>query len=127
MIDSPAKGLKHYSLSALKWLWMIVVLGGFVFYINQNFNNIVDQLQLVSITSLIFSILLMILGRLSITLMTSQVLYSLGYTFSFKKLFYIVSTSELAKYLPGGIWHFVGRAGYYQSIGLPVSKTSVAL
>lgn len=127
MSKHQAKGLKQYSLSALKWLWMIIVLLGFAFYINQNFNNIVAQLQLVSISSLILSILLLTLGRLSITLMTSQVLQSLGSTFSFKKLFYIVSTSELAKYLPGGIWHFVGRAGYYQSLGMPVSKTSVAI
>ncbi|MGB7341140.1 MAG: hypothetical protein WBC91_19745 [Phototrophicaceae bacterium] len=42
-------------------------------------------------------------------------------------MFVINSYSQLAKYLPGGVWHFVSRAGYYQMKGLSLKATSRAM
>ena len=43
------------------------------------------------------------------------------------RMFHINSISQLAKYLPGGIWHFVGRAGFYAADGLSARDIAQAM
>lgn len=114
-----APSLRQRLIPVLKWLWMLIVLSGFSVYIVQNYETIREQLALVSPVSIFIALILIAGGRLGIILMTREVLVSAGYPLPFKRLFYIFATSDLAKYLPGGIWHFVGRAGYYRSQNLP--------
>jgi len=38
-----------------------------------------------------------------------NIIYKLGHNISFKNAFWIVSSSQIAKYIPGGIWFAVGR------------------
>jgi succinate dehydrogenase hydrophobic anchor subunit len=42
-------------------------------------------------------------------------------------MFYFDSLSQLAKYLPGGIWHLVSRGGFYRTEGLALRKITQAL
>ena len=53
-----ATPLRQRIISNLKWLWMIVMLIGFIAYIIQNFNNIRTQLQLVSPISIVLALVL---------------------------------------------------------------------
>lgn len=127
LIDEQTISLKQRIIANLKWLWIIIVLGGLTFYLVQNFANIGAQLQLVSPLSIFFALLLIAAGRICIIIMTREVLLSAGYPLSIGTIFYVVSTSDLAKYLPGGIWHFVGRAGYYKTLKLSVLEISQAI
>lgn len=119
--------LRQRIISNLKWLWMIVVLIGFIVYIVNNFENISTQLQLVSPISIFFTLILIATGRIGIIIMTREVLVSAGYRLSLRTIFYVVSTSDLAKYLPGGIWHFVGRAAYYKTLNLSLATIGQAI
>jgi len=85
------------------------------------------QLQQVSPRNFFLAFLLLSLGRVLIVIIAKDVLDVIGYPISFSRIFYIVSTSDMAKYLPGGIWHFVGRAGYYHAVDMPVAMITKAM
>lgn len=110
-----------------KWLWMVVILIGFGVYCYQNFDTIGRQLQQTSWASLVQSAILLIVGRLLIIVMTGDVLKFLSQDISFRQVFYMVATSDLAKYLPGSIWHFVGRVGYYRALDMPTQIITKAM
>ena len=42
-------------------------------------------------------------------------------------MFAISALSQLAEYLPGSIWHFVGRAGFYHAGRLPLRAVTRAM
>lgn len=111
----------------LKQLWMILVLLALIFFVSNNFENILEQLNQIEFPKLVLSLLLIAIGRVLMMLMAYDSLISLGEDLSRKTVFIIVSISDPAKYLPGGIWHFVGRAGYYQAEGITLKTGSQAL
>lgn len=55
------------------------------------------------------------------------VLLSLGYAKPFSQVLWLYFTSQLAKYLPGGIWAFPGRVVAYQVSGVDRLASIVAL
>lgn len=111
----------------LKQLWMVLVLIALVLFVRNNFGNIIEQLRQVDLSKLLLSLLLIATGRALMMLMAYDSLASLGEDVSRKTVLIIVSISDPAKYLPGGIWHFVGRAGYYQAEGISLKTGSQAL
>jgi hypothetical protein len=42
-------------------------------------------------------------------------------------MLYLYSTIQLSKYLPGGIWHFVGRFGIYRVNGMDNRESSISI
>ncbi|MGJ3240750.1 MAG: hypothetical protein ACFE0Q_18720 [Anaerolineae bacterium] len=130
MSDSitPSSSLWHQQVVIiLKWVWVFAILIGFGIYIIRNHETIVAQLQLITVAQFILSVGLILFGRIGIIIMNRDVLSSLQHPVPLYTLFRMVSISEIAKYLPGGVWHFVGRAGYYRTFGLSVNTISQAL
>lgn len=118
---------KALLLNIIKWLWMAAVLAAFAVYLWQNFSDILENLSRISPLLLILSLLIAMLGRLCFIGLSSEVLTLQGYPQSFRSVFYLAATSELGKYLPGGVWHLLGRAAYYRVLGLSPATISRAL
>lgn len=124
---APKPSRYAFIIRLLKQLWMVLVLVGLVLFVSNNFNNIIEQLRQVAPSKIVLSLVLIAIGRTLMMLMAHDALASLGEDISRKVVFIIVSISDPAKYLPGGIWHFVGRAGYYQAEGIALKTGSQAL
>lgn len=118
---------KGFWLSILKWAWMVAVIIAFAIYLWRNFGDIVSQLSSFPPHLLLLSLVIAAIGRICFITLSSEVLALLGYQQPPRTVFYLAATSELGKYLPGGVWHLVGRAGYYRILGLPVGIISKAL
>jgi glycosyltransferase 2 family protein len=121
------KNWRGVALNLLKWLWMLAVLLALGVYINNNFTDIQSQLKQVPMPLLLLSLALAMIGRMFFITVSSEVLVLLGHPQNFQRIFYVAATSELGKYLPGGIWHLVGRAAYYRGMGLPLKTISRAI
>jgi uncharacterized membrane protein YbhN (UPF0104 family) len=115
------------ALNLLKWLWVIAVFIALGIYLKNNFSDVQSQLNQVPLPLLLMSLGLAMLGRLFFIRISSDVLDFLGHPQAFRTIFYAAATSELGKYLPGGIWHLVGKAAYYRGMGLPISVISRAI
>src|SRR5690606_14399403 len=46
---------------------------------------------------------------------------------TYRHMFYINAMSQLAKYLPGSIWQYVSRAGFYRAGGVSIANATRAI
>lgn len=114
-------------LPIIKYAWLLLVFVAVCLYIFRNFDSIVSLLQTIPIERLSLSMGLMLIGRLLIAQLARVATSRIGWHTSYREMLYMMGTSELGKYLPGGVWHFVGRAAYYRAANVPASHLTRAL
>lgn len=56
-----------------------------------------------------------------------RILAELGYTLTYRQAVSVLYLSNLAKYLPGGVWNMVGRVMLCERHGVPPLATSISL
>jgi len=70
---------------------------------------------------LIAAVIVILAGPLLRTWLWQRVLLTLGHAVPFLQCFRIVRLSQLAKYLPGQVWHFVGTFYWTHKVGVTKS------
>lgn len=105
-------------IDVAKWVWIVLVSGGVIYYLSKNHQVLLEHLGKVSIAYLLLSMVLLVIGKLLLTRLSLQSILGQAWQPGFAKMFYINSMMQLAKYLPGGVWHFVGRFGLYRANGI---------
>jgi uncharacterized membrane protein YbhN (UPF0104 family) len=108
-------------LSALKTIWFLGVLGVASYYLFTNYEEILPGVRTIATSDLVISGALLVLAKLTLVIPTKLSIVSSAWTPSFFETFRINSITQLGKYLPGGVWHFVGKAGFYREQGISVS------
>jgi len=119
--------MKNRIRQILTWAWLLLVFGGGIFYLATNFDSISEQLRTLSPLRLVAAVGCLIAGKLMLVQLSRHSVEVAGMPFSFWRMFTINSLSQLAKYLPGGIWHFVGRASYYHQDGMTLKQATGAM
>jgi len=66
-------------------------------------------------------------GKIFLVLNMQYSLDYIGKKIQFFKSFHFYNVSQLGKYIPGNIWHFVGRFGYYKTENLTFTEINRAL
>lgn len=107
--------------------WLLVIFGAGILYLATNYRQIAEQLQVISPVRLLLSSAFLVAGKLLLVQLSRQSVEVVGAEIGFRRMFYINSLSQLAKYLPGGVWHFVGRATYYHDDGIEVKRATQAI
>jgi hypothetical protein len=105
-------------LNIVKWAWVLIVTAGIITYFVRNHETLLAHIRNVSVPYLLLSMALLAGGKILMTRLSIHSLWEQPWKPAFSKMFYIYSMMQLAKYLPGGIWHFVGRFGVYRANGL---------
>ncbi len=114
-------------LRLIKWLWLVVVAGAVVRYLWAHWDEVGPQLRTIALPRLALAVALLIASKLLLVILSQRSVALAGYAVPYRRMFTINALSQLAKYLPGGIWHFVGRAGYYHADGLPLRAVTHAM
>jgi len=102
-------------LGVVKWLWMLLVILGTGYYFYQNWEQVTLLLTDVSLWRLFAALWLLILGKIMLVLLVNYSVKAEGWHPSFWQTVGIYGLTSLGKYIPGGIWHFVGRIGVYRT------------
>lgn len=105
-------------LNVVKWLWTVIVIAGVAWYFSKNSQASIAYIKNISILQFLLSVALLVVGKLFLAEMSRLSVLSESWKPSFGKMFHLYSTIQLSKYLPGGVWHFVGRFGVYRVNGL---------
>jgi hypothetical protein len=111
----------------IKWLWLIFVLiaAGYYFYRNrEEVTNLITEIKLWRIT---LSLLLLLVGKMLIVKLVELSVNTEGWHPKYMEALGVYGLSSLGKYIPGGIWHFVGRIGVYKVNGLSAKAITRAL
>jgi len=116
---------KQKAMAIAKWAWMVIVVIGLVYYFIRNGQNLLEYLHAISPIKVLLSFGLLLIGKLMLAELSRRSINSVHWKPTYRKMLYLYSTIQLSKYLPGGIWHFVGRFGLYKYYGLDNRESSV--
>ena len=114
-------------LAVIKWVWIAAVFVAVVVYTVTNFSKVEAYFATIHWTRFFFAMLLVLAGKILTMAGARLSVTSGGSEISFWKFFSIFSLTQLGKYLPGGIWHFVGRFGTYRSEEMDTKKSLRAM
>ena len=114
--------MKAQIIATVKIFWIIAVVIFISTYLYTHFNSIVKILDVIPMFNLIIAFSALFLAKV---LLSYAALLSVRYVampISFSKMYSIYNITQLAKYIPGSIWQFVGRAGAYAKEGMSISN-----
>jgi uncharacterized membrane protein YbhN (UPF0104 family) len=116
-----------FLLHAVKWLWIVSLFVAVGWYAQQHTDRIWTSISTLSVRRLASAALLIIIGKVVLVDVVRKAIATTGHRFTFRQVASMTMSSQPAKYLPGGVWHFVGRAGLYTSRGMSLSESSRAI
>lgn len=109
-------------LQAKKYATRIFLLLALFFFTYAIWNSRTDLIYIIKNTNkqeILMSTILWGTSHLIAPLFSSRLIQKIGYNFSYRTALDINISLLPAKYLPGGIWHTIGRIGMMKSLGLP--------
>lgn len=109
---------KKKILSIVKWLWLILVLAAAGYYFYRHQDEVIKLLRQIEFWRIALSLILLLIGKAFLVKLVQYSVNSEGWYPTYPEILGVYGLSSLGKYLPGGIWHFVGRFGVYKMNGL---------
>lgn len=106
-------------------LFLIIVF--LVSYVIKNWNKIGEFEYEISWAFLALSFLSLLGSLFFLPLALRNIVKVLGYEISIRKMCLILFYSQIAKYLPGGIWGYVGRVYLYKKEGMSARDASTCV
>lgn len=118
--------VKNY-LWIFKALWLFSILAVAVYYAYDKAHLLKPYFALIDIAYLLYCGLFIVLAKLFVTSLVVSSLERSNYPVKYVNAFHMYNNTQLAKYIPGGVWHFVGRAYIYRSLGMELQKINKAI
>lgn len=112
---------------AASTVWTIAVLLIFASVVNQNRRAVTDFLDTTPIRLWLVAFLLLSVAKILLGLASVVSMRVSGINIENHDFYRIYSTTQLAKYIPGGIWHFFGKASMLRRLGASRSSIAVAI
>jgi len=108
-------------------VWIIAVILAGSYYIISNWDQMINFFKLVPKINIFYSAIFIVLGKLSLFLIAKYSIDKEGFDLPYSQVFFIVATTQLGKYIPGGVWHFVGRYNAYHDQDISLKKSTKAM
>lgn len=111
----------------LKWFWALLVVIFIGYYFYNHLPEVLEYLKTMQLWLLVISVALMVISKLFSVEIARQSVCRDGWSPSYFQLFSIYTVTELGKYIPGSIWQFAARAGFYKENSFSTKKTARAV
>jgi glycosyltransferase 2 family protein len=108
----------------LKTIFLIVIIYFFASYLYENWNKINEFKYETNWFCLGLSVLALLTTLFILPISFKNIVGLFNYDISLKKMTIILFCSQFAKYLPGGIWGYVGRVYLYRKEGMNLHDAS---
>lgn len=115
---------KKKILGIVKWLWLILVLAAAGYYFYRHQAEVINLLKQIEVWQIVLSLILLLIGKAFLVILVQYSVNSEGWYPTYPEILGVYGLSSLGKYLPGGIWHFVGRFGVYKMNGLSAKAST---
>lgn len=119
--------MKRHLIILFKWAWIAAVFIFIAFFIHNNYYELKESLKQIHIYYICLSFLCIFIAKILLTIFMHCVIQSIGQKMSLASCFRVYNISQLGKYLPGNIWHFVGKAAAYKNRGFTATNIKEAL
>ena len=118
---------KKKILGIVKWLWLILVLAAAGYYFYRHQEEVINLIKQIDYWRIILSLILLLIGKAFLVILVKYSVNCEGWYPTYPEILGVYGLSSLGKYLPGGIWHFVGRFGVYKMNGLSAKASTRAM
>lgn len=119
---------RQHLIAIAKQCWMALMVLGLAYYLWNDGARILLALRAIPATYLFFALLCILLGKLSaLILMRGSLLLLHSNWATWRESVWIYASSDIAKYVPGGVWAIVGRVVHYRNHGMSAAGISKAL
>jgi len=115
---------KKKILGIVKWLWLILVLAAAGYYYYRHQDEVINLLKQIEVWRIVLSLILLLIGKAFLVILVQYSVNCEGWYPTYPEILGVYGLSSLGKYLPGGIWHFVGRFGVYKMNGLSAKASA---
>ncbi|NLW71524.1 MAG: hypothetical protein GXY37_01370 [Chloroflexi bacterium] len=119
--------VKNRFLSVVKWLWLLLVIAGAIYYFYDHQEEITRLISELSPLRIASSLGLLLLGKALIVLLVQFSIKTEGWDQNFSRTIGLYGITSMGKYIPGGVWHFVGRISAYRLKGLNAKQITRVL
>ncbi len=119
--------MKNRISSIIKLIYIIAVTSFIFLFFLKNHSDILMTVSSIRSLFIVASFVCILLAKIFLALFMYFVLHSIGRRLSFRKCLYIYSNSQLGKYIPGNIWHFVGKAALYKNEKMSTKEIKEAI
>lgn len=103
--------------TALKWLWLVTIVVFAIYYGWPRRDNLSQAIETLGWTPITFAFFLIIGAKLCLVANMQMASSRFGIRLFWWDGFCIYNQTQLAKYVPGSIWQFVGRIAILRSRG----------
>jgi len=115
-------------ISIAKQCWMVLMAVGLAYYLWHNGVHTLSTLRAIPATHLFAALLCILLGKLSaLYLMRGSLRLVKSRLSTWRESIWVYASSDIAKYVPGGVWAIVGRVVHYRNYGMSTVDVSKAL
>ena len=104
---------------------LVLAAAGYYFY--RNWEQVINLISQISAWRIVLSLVLLIIGKMFLVSLVQYSVNSEGWHPKYIETLGIYGLSSLGKYIPGGIWQFVGRFGVYKVNGLSSKASTRAM
>lgn len=125
--QSSWQAIGRLAIRYAKWAWLALVFVGVTAYLSRNYDTFTAELRAIPLSGLLTSFALLLAGRFMLAEVPRRATTLVGWTPPYLRMLYMYIFTQLARYLPGGIWHLVGLGGFYRANGLSVAKAGKAI
>jgi hypothetical protein len=101
-----------------KWVWMAAVLAFIVFYAISKKALIAQIFSMLPIGTLLGAAVLILVAKLCLVANMRSAASHFKIVLGWRDCYCIYNLTQLAKYIPGSIWHFVGRISILRGRGV---------
>lgn len=105
----------------------LLIIAFLINYLIENWNKIAEIEYSVDWYYLSLSLLTLLISLFFLPLALRNIVGILEYRISIKKICFVLFYSQIAKYLPGGIWGYVGRVYLYKKEGMNARDASTCV
>jgi len=105
----------RYLVIFLKWAWVAAVIIFIALLVLRKHNEFLEALEQIHIAYLFLSFIFILAAKAILPFFMRYVVQSIGKSMDFWTCFRIYNITQLGKYIPGNIWHFVGKAAAYRN------------
>jgi glycosyltransferase 2 family protein len=117
---------KKRILEIAKWVWIALVFIAAGYYLISHWQNVAGYFQTIPLINLVAGAIALAGAKIILVALSKFALDSEaeGAGMPFRQVFQIVAVTQLGKYIPGGIWHFVGRINAYTNQNASIKKST---
>jgi len=111
--------MKKTIINILKYVWIGAILLFVSKYLYEKHTQIIDILKYIPPLNIMLATTALIVAKIVLSFVSLQSTRYFSNNISFAEMLKIYNITQMAKYIPGSIWHFIGKAGFYAEKELP--------